>query len=249
MIRKYVLPAATLLFCLNTSYVFSQSTSGSGDAVTTTVNQRNNNYYKKNINPRWHIFIQGGTATPYTDVKDNKQSNFMIGGGIQYRALYYLDVSLDIGSGKLSAGATDANASNKQMKFTNNILSVAVLARFAPLKLTNDIPYKSALYYISNLYVGTGIGFMKNKVEANIFKDDDYAYIGNNDGSNVILPVELGISLPVWHLPHQQDISLNINYRFNFCLDDKVDGYQTPSYVNERKDVYNTLLFGLGYRF
>lgn len=252
MIRKCLYLLATLLFCLSASYVFAQDISSSDNDIPpydSTAHQTGNNYYKDNIRPQWNISVQGGIATAYTDVKNNIHSNFMIGAGLQYRALYYLDVVIDFGSGKLSAGEEDANAANKKMKFTNDIFTVSALARFAPLKLVKNISYNAAMYYISNFYLGAGIGLMKNKVDANIFKDDSYQYIGNNDGSNAILPLELGISLPIFHLAHQQNINLNINYRFNFCLDDKEDGYKTPPSVNKRNDVYNTLLFGIGYRF
>lgn len=207
------------------------------------------NYFKMNPYPKYGVFLNGGFTMPYTDIKKPTNAGYIIGLDGQYKALYYLDLALDLQTGKLSAGETDANPANAKPRFDNQFLNAVVVARFSPLKLLKDIKYNSALYYFGNLYVGAGIGIVSSKVEANIFTAANYKYIGNYSGIDAVIPVEAGITLPVAQFRNQQQLKLNFNYRINFVMGDKLDGYITPSTVNFRNDVYNTFTVGVGYCF
>jgi len=207
------------------------------------------NYFKLNPFPKYGVFLNGGITMPYTDIKKPTKAGYIIGVEGQYKVLYYLDLALDLQTGKLSAGETDANPANAKQKFDNSLFNALVIARFSPLKLMKDIKFNSALYYFGNLYIGAGIGIVSSKVEANLFTNPNYKYIGNYSGIDAVIPVEAGITLPVAQFRNLQQLKLNVNYRFNFVMGDKLDGYITPSTVNSNNDVYNTFTIGVGYCF
>jgi len=207
------------------------------------------NYFKMNPYPKYGVFLNGGVTMPYTDIKKPTNTGYIIGIEGQYKVLYYLDLVLGLQTGKLSAGEADANPANAKPKFDNQIFNAIVAARFSPLKLVKDIKFNSALYYFGNLYVGAGIGIVSSKVEANIFPVANYKYIGNYSGMDAVIPVEAGITLPVAQFRNQQQLKLNLNYRVNFAMGDKLDGYITPNTVNFSNDAYNTLTIGVGYCF
>lgn len=204
------------------------------------------NFYRDNPKPKYGVFINGGVTFPYTDVKSPNHTSYVFGVEGQYRPVYFLDVLVDFQLGELKAGDTK---SDKNLYFKNQIFNAVLLARFYPLKFMNNIPLSSPMYYVSGLYAGVGVGMVRSKVEANLMTDPDFEYIGNYTGSDVLLPVDIGATIPIAQLPKQQQISINVDYRFNFTLGDKLDGYASPRNVNHNNDVFNTLTVGIGYNF
>lgn len=214
-----------------------------------TETKASNNYFKTASIPKYGVYILGGVAMPYTDVNTSAKAGLSFGAQGQIKATYFLDAALDIQMGKLSAGDSRANSSNRLMRFENKPFSAAAVARLSPLKFLNNIQHKTPLYYLSNLYVGTGIGLLKSKVEANRFVDPTFVYIGNYAGTDVFLPVEFGITAPVYEMKNKSSISVNLNYRVCFVMNDKIDGYTTPVVLNDKNDVFNVFTIGIGYRW
>jgi hypothetical protein len=206
-----------------------------------------NNYYKNAIEPNYGFYVLGGLTTPFTDVHKHTQIGVAYGLLGEIKATYYLNVAFDLQKGNLSAGDPEANRENKLLKFSNQFFTGTASVRFTPLKLMNTIEYKSALYYLSNVYMGVGLGLLKSDVTANLFQDRSFKYIGNYKGFNLVLPLELGISVPMYEWKYKRNLSLNINYRMSFVTSDRVDGYITPQTHNARNDTYGILNIGLGY--
>ncbi len=245
--KKNLIASLMLLFCSCAIWpVFAQETLLNNDAAAAA---QVSNYFKMNPYPKYGVLLTGGFTMPYTDIKRPIGTGYIIGVEGQYKTLYYLDLALDLQIGKLSAGEADASPANGKLRFSNQIFNAVVVARFSPLKLLKDIKFNSALYYFGNLYVGAGIGMVSSKVDANIFTNASFEYIDNYSGMDAVIPVEAGITLPVAQFRNQQKLKLNLNYRVNFAMGDKLDGYITPNTVNFKNDVYNTLTVGIGYFF
>jgi len=104
---------------------------------------------------------------------------------------------------------------------------------------------------IYGIYIGTGIGYMHNDI-TNItlkFRNADQYLITDYDPNNVktksnnfYWPINVGINLHITKL-----VALNVNYQFNYCFSDYVDGYsfQQPTATNQYNDMYSVLSVGL----
>ncbi len=225
--------------------IFTPTVSSAQETATTT----SSNYYKANLKPRVGIYLIGGVTAPFTDVVQSKKPSYAIGIQGLYKATYFLDALLDFQVGKMTAGIQPTTQKPKRMQFENQIFSVSLVGHVSPLKFMNNIYYNSALYYLSNIYVGTGLGIVKSKVNANLFTDPNFEYIGNYEGTDLMLPIDFGINLPMFEMKKNQKLSLSVNYRFCFVMGDKIDGYITPKTINEKNDVINLFNVGIGYNF
>src|SRR5690606_27429908 len=174
MKKFFVAMLLTVSCSFFTGSLFAQETllDNNPDAVAPA-----SNYFKLNPFPKYGVFLNGGITMPYTDIKKPTKAGYIIGVEGQYKVLYYLDLALDLQTGKLSAGETDANPANAKQIFDKSLFNALVIARFSPLKLMKDIKFNSALYYFGNLYIGAGIGIVSSKVEANLFTNPNYKYI------------------------------------------------------------------------
>ncbi len=103
------------------------------------------------------------------------------------------------------------------------------------------------------LYVGVGVGYMKNNV-SNItlrFKHSDkYAITDFNslnlkrNSANYFIPFNFGFDL---HMTKRA--VFNVNYQFSYAFSDYLDGYnfQTPIATNKYNDMFSVLSFGVNW--
>ncbi len=233
-----------ILFVLSCAafILLSTQSSKAQDEVKRHKSETSTNYFKSKLKPRFGIYALGGVTIPYTDVVLDKRFGYSFGVQGLYKATYFLDVLFNINAGKMGA-------ESYKMEFENNVITSSLVAHLAPFKFIKEIPHKSPLYYLSTFYVGAGVGMVKSKTTATIFSDPDFDYVGNYQGFNVMLPLDVGFNLPLFEMENNKDISLLFNYQFGFVMGDKIDGYITPKWQNNNNDVINTINIGLGYNF
>lgn len=215
----------------------------------------------KDTNPnksdQFSIAVNGGLTFPFTDVKKgSKQPVFGIGA--QYAAKPWLGINLALEAGKLKAGDRK-DASIYNMEFSNSFFYGAVTARFYPLRLAltrkTEADVQTNVKYLGGLYAGVGAGFIVNKVTAYATPDQSSGLIPDPDGAEIVIPAEIGYSLPIAHLNKayqgkvygKSQLSVNINYRHNLSFSEKLDGYNPVGYPNKSKDAFSTLTVGLIY--
>jgi hypothetical protein len=194
--------------------------------------------------PKFALSVNAGVTFSYTDVKPQKNA-LVVGVGGAFFATPYLHVNLDVQKGWLKGGEK-INASGI-MGSDNSFYSGTLTARFLPLCL---IKYNTnaAIHFFSGVYGGVGVGYMSNTVKSNMIISPDYGSLGNYSGGNLMIPIEAGINIPLTQMAHSR-VLLNLNYRVNLCMSDKIDGYVPIVEANKKNDAYNTLTAGIVYNF
>lgn len=194
--------------------------------------------------PRFALSVNGGVTFSYTDVKPQK-NGLVIGVGGAFFATPYLHANLDVQKGWLKGGEK-INASGL-MGSDNSFYSGTLTARFLPICL---IKYNTnaALRFFSGIYGGAGVGFISNTVKSNTIISPDFGSLGNYSGFSFMVPIEAGINIPLAQMDHSR-VLLNLNYRVNLCMSDKIDGYVPVVEANKKNDAFNTLTAGIVYNF
>ncbi len=168
---------------------------------------------------------------------------------VQRNANAWVNVGLEVQKGALS-GYTGKNNWTNGISSFNQYWSVALDGRVSLGEFFN-YPQSFAAKTLFGLYVGAGIGYLKNDI-TNIstkFKKSDKYFITEFDKTNIeldenniFIPINVGFNL---HLTRK--CVFNINYQFSYTFSDYVDGYnfKAPTATNEYNDMYSVLSFGL----
>jgi hypothetical protein len=183
------------------------------------------------------LSLSGGVNLPATDVQKSTPSG-IIGIGASYQPQPYLSLQLDLQKGWLKEGKESEAGT---MRYTNSYLYAAVLARLFPFNFV-DTPNNRS--FKSHIYVGLGLALIKSDVDARPLAPS-FGY-ENYQGAAMLIPVEIGGLLPLWHRG-QQRLGLNINLRQHFSFSDQLDGYEPITPANKHKDTYGQLTIGLAY--
>lgn len=208
---------------------------------------------------QFSISVNGGMTFAFTDVNESKSAP-VFGIGAQYAPKPWVAINAELQAGTLKSGDR-SKAALSYMEFKNNFFYGAVTGRFYPLRLiltkNTDADVKTNIKYLGGLYAGFGLGFIANKTEAFKTPVADAGYITDPDGLELVMPLEIGYSLPLAHLNPayaknvygKSLLSLNINYRHNLGFSEKMDGYNPAGYNNKSKDAFGSLTLGLIYNF
>lgn len=208
---------------------------------------------------KFSIAVNGGMTFSFMDVNESKSAP-VFGLGLQYTPTPWIGINIDVQYGTLKSGdRTQASLFN--MEFKNNYIYGSLTGRFYPLRLIltpkTDAAVKANLKYLGGIYGGIGLGVISNKVEAFNPNTPEVGYISDPDGMQLVLPLEVGYSLPLAqlsagypkHIYGRSLLSLNINYRHNLGFSEKMDGYNPTGNNNKGKDAFSTLTLGLIYNF
>lgn len=195
--------------------------------------------------PKFALSVNGGLTFSYTDVKPQK-SSVIFGIGAAYFATRYLHVNVDVQKGWLKGG--DEILVSGLMGSDNSFFTVSATARFMPFALSKN-GANGIINFLGGIYAGAGIGIISNSVEANTIISPDFGSLGSYSGVSFMIPIEGGINIPVAHFAKNKRILINLNYRANLCLSDKIDGYVPIVEANKKNDAFNTLTAGIVFNF
>ncbi|MFA6059647.1 MAG: outer membrane beta-barrel protein [Taibaiella sp.] len=196
------------------------------------------------------ISAGGGYTFSHSDFQWTKTiPSPTVGAGIHYFSLDFLAVNLDFQKGLLKGGASLDDADATETGFENNYLAFCLSFRFFPVALASEEAKKESIVRIlSTLYFGTGVGNLTNNVKANGIASTSYGSMADYKGSNIFVPLELGVNFPVAKIRNAK-LLVNINLRTNLCFSDKIDGYEPTVEANQHNDAYSALTGGLVYKF
>lgn len=196
------------------------------------------------------ISAGGGYTFSHTDFQWTKTvPSPAVGVGIHYFSLDFLAINLEFQKGLLKGGASLEDADNSETGFENNYLAFCLSFRFFPIALANEGDKKEdVLKVLSTLYMGTGVGNLTNNVKANSISSNSYGSQVEYKGSNIFIPLELGVNFPVARIRNNK-LLVNINLRTNLCFSDKIDGYEPTVEANQHNDAFSTLTGALVYKF
>ncbi len=196
---------------------------------------------------RFGISVNGGLTFSFTDVSKSKTAP-VVGLGAHYFATKYAHVNIDVQKGSMKGGVPVQDGVN-EMGFENSFFYAVLTARLFPVALVRNDNNNKALSLLSCVYGGTGIGILSSSVKSNEINMPDYGSLREYSGTDIVVPVKVGFILPVVSLNNSKKLSINVDYRVNLCLTDKIDGYVPTVSANERNDAYNQLTAGLMLQF
>lgn len=205
---------------------------------------------QSDVTDMFGISAGGGYTFSHSDFQWTKTiPSPTVGVGIHYFSLDFLAINLEVQKGLLKGGASLEDADATETGFENNYLAFCLSFRFFPIALAEDgVKKESIVKILSSLYLGTGVGNLTNDVKANGISTTSYGSLANYKGSNIFIPLELGVNFPVAKIRNAK-LLVNINLRTNLCFSDKIDGYEPTVEANQHNDAFSTLTGGLVYKF
>jgi hypothetical protein len=194
-----------------------------------------------------------GVTQSFTDVEKHG-----LGGSIYGTADYYFTPFISLGVegqvGQINGGnvKTDPN----QRQFINNYKSATVNGK---IFLGNfiDYNYSQSSNLIKGIYVGSGIGIIKNSMkDIQRYKVDSngirvYKFPGQDDSYNVDIPLNIGLNIYFADYNGNYRYTLNVNFQTNVTIGEGLDGYNDSSVIfrNNNPDFYNFMSVGIKYNF
>lgn len=191
--------------------------------------------------------IRGGLSTSHTDATPDK-SRYFYGANASYNFTPYLSLMANLSGGQLEGGNADVAGS---MHYTNNFFLGDLNLKFFPVAILKKAQQVKYLYFLSGIYASAGIGFMKSQAKISYLPAQAalFEFMDNYSGTDMVIPLELGIDIPVSKPFKAKGFYVSLFYRASYLNTDKMDGYQPKLQSNEKKDTYTNFGAGISYRF
>ncbi|MNU30979.1 hypothetical protein D3C71_194920 [compost metagenome] len=192
------------------------------------------------------VGAQYGLTISRTDATPNGINNHYGVYGEWQSGFRFLSLAISWNGGTLSGGNQEtANDLYYSNKYNQGDLQLKVY----PLRTFGKSDSSRALYYLSGVYAAGGFGLIGSSTTVHEVPNGNFRYQGDYSGVNTVVPVSFGIEIPLRKAFQQKGLSLNFKYQINYCMTDKIDGYDPDLTSNKSKDVYNMATFGLSYSF
>ena len=197
---------------------------------------------------QWYVTagVGGGAIISHMDIVEN---NIHPGAAFyfNFHSSYTFMAGLEVQSGLINAGKDKYNRQSK-----NQFIATFLKAN---VKLFPDADFIQTI--LPNLYLGSGVGFIKNNV-TDVLPDvsetsDPALAVGwrpTYSGTDVLIPFNAGIIINFKNgYRRDSNVSLNLNYQNNKSITDWLDGYSSiVGGGNLAKDSYSFVSLGLHYR-
>jgi hypothetical protein len=202
------------------------------------------NFYKLSIG------AGAGFTQSFTDVKKH---DFGVAGygTLDYLFTPYLSLGLEFQKGEINGGNIQSDPYNRQ--FINSYQAVSVNGKIS-LGQFIDFDYNSLSDKFRGLYLGSGIGFVQNKMKGinrRSLTDPTIYYPGENASKDIYLPLNLGLNLFFPDRDGFYRYVLNINCQSNITLGEGLDGYDDSMerHRSGNPDIYAFYSAGIKYNF
>ncbi|HEY9197656.1 MAG TPA: hypothetical protein VIM77_15375 [Mucilaginibacter sp.] len=175
----------------------------------------------------------------------------------------FLPITAELQKGTFSGGGPARSQDKYGRYFTNNYLSFHI---HADLQAGEIIDYADSwvLDRLKGLYLGTGFGFIFNKMSNierfNRFPENGPVYPdplshigfeGKDSGMNLIIPIRLGYEFKIYDSYDQPRYGIDIGLQHYFDIGEGLDGYNDDSnkFKNNAMDQYTFVTIGFKYNF
>lgn len=160
----------------------------------------------------------------------------------------FVSVGLNAQKGTLAGSDSDGRDVKNNYSAINANIKVR-LGQF--MRQANNYSYymmsaKTLTSYLANVYVGAGAGFIFNDVDAKrVYKDGSLleAFEGPDKRTEMIVPLNVGIDIPLGRSLYGPTWAININYQYAISLDNGLDGYANE--VSKSSDQYSYFSVGV----
>ncbi len=95
-----------------------------------------------------------------------------------------------------------------------------------------------------NIYVGTGVGVIFNKMDyinRTDYKDTNFSYSGLDKSTELVIPIRIGYEYKIYNAYDEPNIRLNLGYQANLSTGDNMDGIKSGHYG----DWFSQITFGI----
>lgn len=208
------------------------------------------NFYK------FSIGAGAGVTQSFTEVR--KHDFGLAGyGTLDYLLTPFISIGLEAQKGQINSGDYKTDPRNRQS--VNSYLAGSVNGKIA-LGAFIDYQRDGLARKIRGLYVGAGIGAIKNDITGIIRFDNQrpenpdgtpYRQPGEDTSKEIYFPLNIGIN---FYFADREDFYryvLNFNYQGNITLGEGLDGYNDTgeTFKSGKPDVYTFFSVGLKYNF
>ncbi|TSD64872.1 hypothetical protein FFF34_013315 [Inquilinus sp. KBS0705] len=190
-------------------------------------------------------------ARPFADLKRNYDDR-IYNVNLNYYYSPYLPITLEIQAGHLRGGGNTIAEDIATRRFNNNFKAVLLHAN---IQLGELIDYEGDFFMnvVKNFYLGSGFGFMINKVDANRYSviDPTYRFPGKDNSFNMVIPIRFGYEFKIYNSYDEPNIRLDIGYQHNMTFGEGLDGYNdgAVSFKNNALDQYRQITIGIKFNF
>lgn len=170
---------------------------------------------------------------------------------INYHYTPFVTFSAEAQVGKLTSGNADTT---KVLYGEQSINKYSAVIFHADVQLGEFINYNddfSAIPILTkilngakNIYVGTGVGMIFNKMDyinRTDFNDPNITLGGLDKSNEVVIPVRIGYEYKIYNAYDEPKIRLDLGYQANFSTGDNMDGFKSGHYG----DWYSQLTLGV----
>jgi len=190
-----------------------------------------------------------GVAYNLTDLA-NVKAKFAFYGEADYLINPFISVGLHGEKGTLAGHGYNSEFENRY--FAANVNGKLRLGQFlSEAKNYSHFTLGASSFsrILSNIYVGTGAGFVKNRIKNQI--DPIYAEAVANQGGELaadrgeihfVLPLNAGVDIPFGRTLYGPQWAINVNYQHTLTFNDNLDGIK-----NKGKDQYGFVSLGVKY--
>ncbi len=209
----------------------------------------------KYIPPTAHSFSIGigyGVAKLYGDFYGKPQTAIPW-ADVNYNITPYLCAGIQLQAGKLVTGGLDVTNKANGFYTTNTYQSAAANVRLSLGAFLVNQPQSVVLDIISGIYGGAGIGIMNNTIKPSERGGLDQTALlrgaVKTDAHTANIPVNVGIDVNVPQILGYNGLQVNVNYQYNYCQSDNIDGYDPQVPFNKHYDTYTYISAGLRFNF
>lgn len=179
-----------------------------------------------------------GITQYFGDVAENPIKK-AITTSLDYNINPFVSAGIEYQFGSITGGDSVNNAHKRY--FLNKYSAIIANGRIQ-LGQVVDADQGTVLYALRGVYLGTGIGFISNKMDpvVRVQPGTGYVFPGEDKSSNLLIPANIGINFDI---PDQWGFTrykVGLNYQFNVTFGEGLDGYNDPpiKFKNNNPDMY-----------
>lgn len=200
---------------------------------------------------RWSVGIGGGPNRPFSDVYTNKSG---VAATI-YSDFYFTPFvtgGLEAQFGKLAGGN---RLTDKHLREFNNAYKAFTFTGKLALGELLNYNRRSLLNTFKGVYIGSGFGFLFNKMAfVTRVKPDgfnNYTFPGDDSGVNLVIPATAGISFNIVDGWSETRYIVSAGYQMNLTFGEGMDGFNDPPerFENNYNDMYSYATLSVKYCF
>lgn len=207
------------------------------------------NYYRLSLG------LGAGTTQAYADVQKVTLKPTII-GTFDYNLTPFSSIGLEFQKGNISGGD---RVLDSHLRYFDNSYMAVIFGGKVHLGQFVDFESSGFLNALKGFYVGAGLGMVKNKMadivrskpaDPNNVEGGYYEFPGKDASTDLMLPINTGISFNVMDQWRFTKYIFGINYQFSPMFGEGIDGYNDPpAKFRNGRDYYGVASISIKYCF